>query len=200
MSTSTSFPTELRLPAPRPKAIDVAAALDQVGGDFEFVMAVMRDEFLAKAPVQIARCVTNARLADLHGADATDADSREKRDAALKVLAFEAHSMKGASATLHADALSKACHRLERVAKGVPLDALEPNASDDAPGMTFERRTREVADRFAELEADVADLAAITDVDVAAASEALGSRLCVTLARLAEDAAALAASRKRARE
>ena len=194
MSTSTTFPTELRLPAPRPKAIDVAAALDQVGGDFEFVMAVMRDEFLAKAPVQIARCVTNARLADLHGADATDADSREKRDAALKVLAFEAHSMKGASATLHADALSKACHRLERVAKGVPLDALEPNASDDAPGMTFERRTREVADRFAELEADVADLAAITDVDVAAASEALGSRLCVTLARLAEDAAALAAS------
>ena len=187
MSTSTSLPAELRLPAPRPKAIDVAAALEQVGGDFEFVMAVMRDEFLARAPNQIARCVTNARLADAHRAG-------EKHDAALKALAFEAHSMKGASATLHADALSEACHRLERVAKGVPPDALEPNRTEDAPFVTFEQRTREIADRFAELETDVADLAAITDVDVAAASEALGSRLCVTLARLAEDAAALAAS------
>jgi HPt (histidine-containing phosphotransfer) domain-containing protein len=191
MSTSTSFPTELRLPAPRPRAIDVAAALEQVGGDYEFVMAVMRDEFLAKAPDQIARCVANARLADARVADAA---AKDKRDAALKALAFEAHSMKGASATLHADALSKACHRLERVAKGVPLDALEPDSGAHEAPRTFEQRTREMADRFAELEADVADLAAITDVDVAAASEALGSRLCVTLARLAGDAAALAAS------
>ena len=191
MSTSTSFPTELRLPAPRPRVIDVAAALEQVGGDYEFVMAVMRDEFLAKAPDQIARCVANARLAD---ARVVDAAAKDKRDAALKALAFEAHSMKGASATLHADALSKACHRLERVAKGVPLDALEPDSGADEAPRTFEQRTREMADRFAELEADVADLAAITDVDVAAASEALGSRLCVTLARLAGDAAALAAS------
>lgn len=191
MSTSTSFPTELRLPAPRPRVIDVAAALEQVGGDYEFVMAVMRDEFLAKAPDQIARCVANARLAD---ARVVDAAAKDKRDAALKALAFEAHSMKGASATLHADALSKACHRLERVAKGVPLDALEPDSGADEAPRTFEKRTREMADRFAELEADVADLAAITDVDVAAASEALGSRLCVTLARLAGDAAALAAS------
>lgn len=182
MSTSTSFPTELRLPAPRPRVIDVAAALEQVGGDYEFVMAVMRDEFLAKAPDQIARCVANARLAD---ARVVDAAAKDKRDAALKALAFEAHSMKGASATLHADALSKACHRLERVAKGVPLDALEPDSGADEAPRTFEKRTREMADRFAELEADVADLAAITDVDVAAASEALGSRLCVTLARLA---------------
>ena len=191
MSTSTSFPTELRLPAPRPRAIDVAAALEQVGGDYEFVMAVMRDEFLAKAPDQIARCVANARLADARVADAA---AKDKRDAALKALAFEAHSMKGASETLHADALSKACHRLERVAKGVPLDALEPDSGANEAPRTFEQRTREMADRFAELEADVADLAAITDVDVAAASEALGSRLCVTLARLAGDAAALAAS------
>ena len=83
MSTSTSFPAELRLPAPRPKAIDVAAALEQVGGDFEFVMAVMRDEVLAKAPDQIARCAANARLADAHPADATDVEKKEKRDAAL---------------------------------------------------------------------------------------------------------------------
>ena len=191
MSTSTSFPTELRLPAPRPRAIDVAAALEQVGGDYEFVMTVMRDEFLAKAPDQIARCVANARLADARVADAA---AKDKRDAALKALAFEAHSMKGASATLHADAMSKACHRLERVAKGVPLDALEPDSGADEAPRTFEQRTREMADRFAELEVDVADLAAITDVDVAAASEALGSRLGVTLARLAGDAAALAAS------
>jgi HPt (histidine-containing phosphotransfer) domain-containing protein len=194
MSTSTSFPTELRLPAPRPRAIDVAAALEQVGGDYEFVMAVMRDEFLAKAPDQIARCVANARLADARVADAA---AKDTRDDALKALAFEAHSMKGASATLHAAALSKACHRLERVAKGVPLDALEPDSGaygEPTAPRTFEQRTREMADRFAELEADVADLAAITDVDVAAASEALGSRLCVTLARLAGDAAALAAS------
>ena len=194
MSTSTSFPTELRLPAPRPRAIDVAAALKQVGGDYEFVMTVMRDEFLAKAPDQIARCVANARLADARVADAA---AKDKRDAALKALAFEAHSMKGASATLHADAMSKACHRLERVAKGVPLDALEPDSGADEAPRTFEQRTREMADRFAELEADVADLAAITDVDVAAASEALGSRLGVTLARLAGDAAALAARRRR---
>ena len=196
MSTSTSFPAELRLPAPRPKAIDVAAALEQVGGDFEFVMAVMRDEFLAKAPDQIARCAANARLADAHPADATDVEKKEKRDAALKALAFEAHSMKGASATLHADALSKACHRLERTAKGVPLDALEPDVSVNDPGgpVTFEQRTREIADRFAELEEDVADLVAISDVNVAAASEALGSGLGVTLARLAGNAAELAAS------
>ena len=191
MSTSTSFPTELRLPAPRPRAIDVAAALKQVGGDYEFVMTVMRDEFLAEAPDQIARCVANARLADARVADAA---AKDKRDAALKALAFEAHSMKGASATLHADAMSKACHGLERVAKGVPLDALEPDSGADEAPRTFEQRTREIADRFAELVADVADLAAITDVDVAAASEALGSRLGVTLARLAGDAAALAAS------
>ena len=195
MSTSTSFPTELRLPAPRPRAIDVAAALEQVGGDYEFVMTVMRDEFLAKAPDQIARCVANARLADARVADAA---AKDKRDAALKALAFEAHSMKGASATLHADAMSKACHRLERVAKGVPLDALEPDSGADEAPRTFEQRTREMADRFAELEVDVADLAAITDVDVAAASEALGSRLGVTLARLAGDAAALAARGARA--
>jgi HPt (histidine-containing phosphotransfer) domain-containing protein len=196
MSTSTSFPAELRLPAPRPKAIDVAAALEQVGGDFEFVMAVMRDEFLAKAPDQIARCAANARLADAHPADATDVEKKEKRDAALKALAFEAHSMKGASATLHADALSKACHRLERTAKGVPLDALEPDVSVNDPGgpVTFEQRTREIADRFAELEEDVADLVAISDVNVAAASEALGSGLGVALARLAGNAAELAAS------
>ena len=196
MSTSTSSPAELRLPAPRPKAIDVAAALEQVGGDFEFVMAVMRDEFLAKAPDQIARCAANARLADAHPADATDVEKKEKRDAALKALAFEAHSMKGASATLHADALSKACHRLERTAKGVPLDALEPDVSVNDPGgpVTFEQRTREIADRFAELEEDVADLVAISDVNVAAASEALGSGLGVTLARLAGNAAELAAS------
>ena len=196
MSTSTSFPAELRLPAPRPKAIDVAAALEQVGGDFEFVMAVMRDEFLAKVPDQIARCAANARVADAHPADATDVAAKEKRDAALKALAFEAHSMKGASATLHADALSKACHRLERTAKGVPLDALDPDISlNDAGGpLTFEQRTREMADRLAELEEDVADLVAISDVDVAAASEALGSGLGVTLARLAGNAAELAAS------
>ena len=157
-------------------------------------MAVMRDEFLAKAPDQLARCVANSRLADARVADAA---AKDTRDDALKALAFEAHSMKGASATLHAAALSKACHRLERVAKGVPLDALEPDSGaygEPTAPRTFEQRTREMADRFAELEADVADLAAITDVDVAAASEALGSRLCVTLARLAGDAAALAAS------
>ena len=44
------------------------------------------------------------------------------------------------------------------------------------------------------LEEDVADLVAISDVNVAAASEALGSGLGVALARLAGNAAELAAS------
>ena len=192
MSTSTSFLPSYGSPRARPRAIDVAAALEQVGGDYEFVMTVMRDEFLAKAPDQIARCAAN-RVSRTR-VSPTPTSPKDKRDAALEALAFEAHSMKGASATLHADAMSKACHRLERVAKGVPsLTRWSPTRGDEAP-RTFEQRTREMADRFAELEVDVADLAAITDVDVAAASEALGSRLGVTLARLAGDAAALAAA------
>lgn len=187
---------KLRLPSPRPKAIDVAAALEQVGGDYDFVMTVMRDEFLSKARDQVNKCLDKSRAADSFGvtssssslsSDESSAETSSRKEI-LKQIAFEAHSMKGSSATLHANPLSKACHVLEQTAKGVN------GFSVDGKGITFVSLTTDIVNKLTELERDVGDLTAVTDVDVAMASETLGGEMFETLTRLAGNAVLLVTS------
>jgi HPt (histidine-containing phosphotransfer) domain-containing protein len=190
----------LRLPAPRDKAIDVAAALTQVGGDYDFVMAVMRDEFLCKAWGTVGRCAENSLVADACDACCTSGTStstsmseaeQTNLTEVLSQIAFDAHSMKGSAATLHANQLSEACHVLEQTAK---FARRRGNVDAAHEKIAFVNLTQAVSDRLAELERDVADLAFVVDVDVAHASETLGDAMFHTLTRLAGDAVSLVTS------
>ena len=117
--------------------------LAQVGGDYDFLLSVARNEFLRTAREQVARCISVASDALASASGAPDKDSSRRRSfqteaASASSLAFEAHSLKGAASTIHADAIADACSRLERAARAV-MKARRLGNGSEGDGAFFRR-------------------------------------------------------------
>ena len=85
-------------------------------------MGLMHDEFFHSAKEKTARCADAAERA------LANPDAHEKES--MKIIAFEAHAMKGSALTLCAKAVGAQCARLELVANGRCQDP-SPTGEDD---------------------------------------------------------------------
>ena len=102
---------EPRVPNPAEPPTALPRSTRQVGGDYEFIMSLMHDEFFHSAKEKTARCADAAERSLANpGAHDVQAES-------MKIIAFEAPAMKGSALTLCAKA-SAQCARLELVANG----------------------------------------------------------------------------------
>ena len=103
-------PAEPRPPSPR--------STRQVGGDYEFIMGLMHDEFFHSAKEKTARCADAAERA------LANPDAHEKRS--MKIIAVEAHAMKGSALTLCAKAVGRAV-RASGARRQRPVPGSEPH-------------------------------------------------------------------------
>ena len=176
--------------------------LAQVGGDYNFLLSVARNEFLRTAREQVARCISVASdaLASASGApDLKDSSRRrsfQTEAASASSLAFEAHSLKGAASTIRADAITDACSRLERAARAV-LKARRLGNGSEGDGAFFSRGDAETLASLANdigtelhaFERDFERLESVRAFDPARACEAHGvERLAGALRRARRDA------------
>ena len=176
--------------------------LAQVGGDYNFLLSVTRNEFLRTAREQVARCISVASdaLASASGApDVKDSSRRrsfQTEAASASSLAFEAHSLKGAASTIRADAIADACSRLERAARAV-MKARGLGDGSEGDGAFFSRGdaetlaslANEIGTELHAFERDFERLASVRAFDPARACEAHGvERLAGALRRARRDA------------
>jgi len=141
-------------------------------------MGLMHDEFFHSAKEKTARCADAAERALANpGAHDVQAES-------MKIIAFEAHAMKGSALTLCAKAVGARCARLELVANGRCQDP-SPTGEDDP-----RRLVQDIGAKLDQLFAHVAEVERVDSFPLAEAAEKFSDakELAPRIATLAVDA------------
>ena len=139
-------------------------------------MGLMHDEFFHSAKEKTARCADAAERA------LANPDAHEKES--MKIIAFEAHAMKGSALTLCAKAVGAQCARLELVANGRCQDP-SPTGEDDP-----HRLVQDIGAKLDQLFAHVAEIERVDSFPLAEAAEKFSDakELAPRIAKLAVDA------------
>ncbi len=139
-------------------------------------MGLMHDEFFHSAKEKTARCADAAERAR------ANPDAHEKES--MKIIAFEAHAMKGSALTLCAKAVGAQCARLELVANGRCQDP-SPTGEDDP-----HRLVQDIGAKLDQLFAHVAEIERVDSFPLAEAAEKFSDakELAPRIAKLAVDA------------
>ena len=120
-------------------------------------MGLMHDEFFHSAKEKTARC------ADAAERSLANPGAHEKES--MKLIAFEAHAMKGSALTLCAKAVGAQCARLELVANGRCPDP-SPTGEDDP-----HRLVQDIGAKLDQLFAHVAEIERVDSFPLAEAAE-----------------------------
>ena len=139
-------------------------------------MGLMHDEFFHSAKEKTARC------ADAAERSLANPGAHEKES--MKLIAFEAHAMKGSALTLCAKAVGAQCARLELVANGRCPDP-SPTGEDDP-----HRLVQDIGAKLDQLFAHVAEIERVDSFPLAEAAEKFSDakELAPRIANLAVDA------------